>query len=97
MAAPLLATQANRPSILFIQTEDQRFDDLGCCGNWTIPLNHFVATAICCCSRASILTGQHMRRHGVRDFATPASAAQLAETYPTSCRGSVSETDSSRN
>ncbi len=95
-AGSLLAAQANRPNILFIQTDDQRFDDLGCYGNQTIQtphidqlardgvrfLNHFVTTAICCCSRASILTGQHMRRHGVQDFATPLSAAQFAETYP---------------
>lgn len=87
---------ADRPNILFIQTDDQRFDDLSCYGNRTLRtpnidalardgvrfLNHFVTTAICCCSRASVLTGQHMRRHGVRDFATPLSAAQIAETYP---------------
>lgn len=96
MAAPLLAGQGNRPNILFIQLDDQRFDDLGCYGNRTIRtphidqlardgvrfLNHFVTTAICCCSRASILTGQHMRRHGIRDFATPLTAAQFTETYP---------------
>lgn len=29
-------------------------------------------------SRASVLTGQHMWRHGIRDFATPLSAGQLA-------------------
>jgi len=91
-----LAAQPNRPNILFIQTDDQRFDDLGCYGNSVIRTphmdqlaadgvrfrNHFVATAICCCSRASILTGQHMMRHGIRDFETPLSAAQFAETYP---------------
>jgi arylsulfatase A-like enzyme len=97
LASPLLAAaQPKLPNILFVQTDDQRFDDLGCYGNPSIRtpnidrlaqdgirfLNHFVTTAICCCSRASILTGQHMRRHGVRDFVTPLSAAQFAETYP---------------
>ena len=42
----------------------------------------FVTTAICCCSRASFLTGQHMRRHGVQDFERPLSAAQLQQTFP---------------
>ena len=100
MAGSLFAAQADRPNILFIHTGDQRFDDLGCYGNPTIQtphidqlarggvrfLNHFVTTAICCCSRASILTGQHMRRHGVQDFTTPLSATQLAETYPAMLR-----------
>ena len=95
-SASLLAAQSDRPNILFIQTDDQRIDDLGCYGNSSIQtphidqfakegvrfLNHFVTTSICCCSRASILTGQYMRRHGVQDFATPLSAAQFAETYP---------------
>jgi arylsulfatase A-like enzyme len=94
------AAQAQRPNILFIQTGDQRFDDLGCYGNPVIQtphtdqlaregvrfLNHFVTTAICCCNRACVLTGQHMRRHGVRDFEQPLSAAQFAETYPAMLR-----------
>jgi arylsulfatase A-like enzyme len=40
----------------------------------------FVTTSICCVSRASILTGQYARRHGVHDFQTPIS--NLASTYP---------------
>ncbi len=90
------AAEGKRPNILFIQTDDQRFDDLGCMGNPVIRTpnldrlaeqglrfeNAFVTTAICCCSRASVLTGQHMWRHGIRDFETPLSAAQLDNTYP---------------
>jgi membrane-anchored protein YejM (alkaline phosphatase superfamily) len=74
IAALPLAAQPQRPNILFIQTDDQRFDDLGCYGNPVIQTpnidrlaatgvrfrNHFVATAICCCSRACIITGQNM-------------------------------------
>lgn len=90
------AAQPKRPNILFIQTDDQRFSDLGCMGNSVIRTpnldrlaeqgvrfeNAFVTTAICCSSRASVLTGQHMWRHGIRDFATPLAAAQLDDTYP---------------
>jgi arylsulfatase A-like enzyme len=44
--------------------------------------NAFVTTAICCSSRAGILTGQHMSRHGIRDFQEPLSAEAFAQTYP---------------
>ena len=77
-------------------TDDQRFDDLGCMGNTLIQTpnldklaadgvifnNAFVTTAICCSSRASILTGQHMRRHGIVDFATPLSSEAMDTSYP---------------
>ncbi len=86
----------SRPNILFILTDDQRFDDLGCMGNKIIQTpnldklaadgvifnNAFVTTAICCSSRASILTGQHMRRHRIYDFATPLSSEAMDNTYP---------------
>jgi len=77
-------------------SDDQRFDDLGCMGNKIIKTpnidqlaangvtfdNAFVTTAICCSSRASILTGQHMRSHRIFDFATPLSSAAMDHTYP---------------
>jgi arylsulfatase A-like enzyme len=85
-----------RPNILFVLTDDQPAGLLGCMGNeviqtpamdrlaaeGTLFTHAFVTTAICCSSRASILTGQYMRRHGIRDFDTPLSAAAFAETYP---------------
>ena len=88
------ATQ--RPNILFILTDDQRWNTLGCMGDTNILTpnidwlaqegvlfqNHFVTTSICCCSRAAILTGQYMRRNGIGDFATPFTPTQWAETYP---------------
>ena len=86
----------SRPNFIFILTDDQRFDAMGCAGNRWIQTpnidrlaargvrfrNHFVTTAICCVSRASIFTGQYERRHGIGDFATPLSGAQWTETYP---------------
>jgi arylsulfatase A-like enzyme len=87
---------AVRPNILFILTDDQRWNALGCMGDTNILTpnidrlaregvlfqNHFVTTSICCCSRASILTGQYMRRHGILDFEKPLTSAQWAQTYP---------------
>ena len=91
-----VAAEQSRPNILFMLTDDQRFDDLGCMGNKIIQTpnldrlaadgvifdNAFVTTAICCCSRASILTGQHMRRHQISDFATPLSSDAMDNSYP---------------
>ena len=85
-----------KPNILFILTDDQRWNTLSCMGDTNILTpnidrlaqdgvlfqNHFVTTSICCCSRASIITGQYMRRHGIGDFGTPFTPAQWAETYP---------------
>lgn len=96
------AAERTRPNILFMLTDDQRYDDLGCMGNSIIQTpnldklaaegvifeNTFVTTAICCTSRASILTGQHMRRHGIYDFATPLSSAAMDNTYPVLLRKS---------
>lgn len=85
-----------RPSFLFLLTDDQRFDELGAAGNRLIHTPHldslaaegvmfenaFATTAICAVSRASILTGQHMARHGVRNFHTPLTEPALDSSYP---------------
>jgi arylsulfatase A-like enzyme len=92
----MLAAESNRPNILFIFTDDQPQMCMGAMGNELIRTpnmdrlaaegvvftNAFVTTAICCSNRASILTGQHMRRHGIRDFHTPLSVEAFAQTYP---------------
>lgn len=92
------SVQANdrRPNILLMYTDDQPQNCLGIMGNAIIQTpnldrlarrgmlfnNAFVTTAICCCNRACILTGQHMARHGIRDFITPLSAEAFDRTYP---------------
>ena len=90
------ATAKPSPNIVFILTDDQRWNTLGCMGDTNIVTphidrlaregvlfrNHFVTTSICCCSRASIFTGQYVRRHGIGDFTTPFTTAQWAQTYP---------------
>lgn len=74
--SPLLAQQ--KPNIIFILTDDQRWDALGYAGNKVIHTpemdrlakegvyfkNAFVTTPICAASRASILTGMYERTHG---------------------------------
>ena len=76
--------QAARPNILFILTDDQRFDAVGYRGHPFLKTpnldrlaaegvrfpNAFVTTPICAASRASILTGRYERKHGYT-FGTP--------------------------
>ncbi len=91
-----------RPNIVFLLTDDQRWDALGCMGNpiiqtpnldilaaeGTLFMNHFATTPICYASRASIFTGLHTRCHGLEDFATPLSDDLFRITYPAMLRQS---------
>ncbi|MGN6494016.1 MAG: sulfatase family protein [Agriterribacter sp.] len=85
-----------QPNIIVIVTDDHRWDALGAAGNSIIQTpnldrlaakgilykNAYVTTAICCVSRASILSGQHVSRHKIGDFATAFSDSALQQTYP---------------
>ncbi|GAA4453577.1 sulfatase [Nibrella saemangeumensis] len=87
---------APAPNIIFLLADDQRWDALGAAGNRIIQTPNldrlvsdgfyfrraYVTTPICAISRASILSGQYARRHGIVDFATPFSDSALAQTYP---------------
>jgi arylsulfatase A-like enzyme len=99
---PASAGASRRPNFVFFLTDDQPFNGMSCTGNPVLRTpnmdrlaaegvlfeNAFVTTSICCCSRASIYTGQHMRRHGIEDFAKPLSAAQWRQTFPALLRQS---------
>jgi arylsulfatase A-like enzyme len=90
------AADERRPNIVLILTDDQPQGCMGCMGNAYIQTpnldrlaakgvlfsNAFVTTAVCCSSRVSLLTGQHMRRHGIRDFDVPLSDSAFDETFP---------------
>jgi arylsulfatase A-like enzyme len=85
-----------RPNIIFLLTDDHRWDALGVMGNEIIQTpnldslarsgvyfrNAYVTTAICAVSRASILTGQYQSRHQIGDFITSFDSAALQKTYP---------------
>ncbi len=77
-------TRSDKPNIIYILTDDQRYDELGILN----PLlntpnmdalandgvhfkNAFVTTALCSPSRATILTGQYANTHGVVDNNAP--------------------------
>jgi arylsulfatase A-like enzyme len=94
------AAAQSRPNLIFILTDDLRWNALGCMGDNLVQTpnldrlakqgvtfkNTFATTSICCVSRASIFTGQYERRHGISKFTQPLSDAQWAETYPAQLR-----------
>jgi N-acetylglucosamine-6-sulfatase len=73
------------PNIVFILSDNQRWDFMGCAGHPFVLTPHldrlaregvlfsnaFVTTSLCSPSRASFLTGQYAHKHGVRNNLTP--------------------------
>ncbi len=89
-------TDVTRPNIIFILTDDQRFDAIGYAGN---PLAHtpemdrlaeegtyfnhaMVTTPICAASRATILSGVYERTHRFNFQTGNIPDRYLAEAYP---------------
>ncbi|QDT39665.1 sulfatase family protein [Stratiformator vulcanicus] len=76
---PSLAHAAERPNVLFILTDDQRWDQLSCAGHPFLKTPHidrlaeegaycknaFITTSLCSPSRASFLSGLYANTHGV--------------------------------
>jgi len=81
----LLRTSAAKPNIIFIITDDQRYDTMGFMDKpWLQTpnmarlaregvhfVNSFVTTSLCSPSRASFLTGRYPHCHGVINNFTP--------------------------
>ncbi len=88
---------SNKPNIIFILTDDQRFDALGYAGNQLISTpemdklakegtyfrNAMVTTPICAASRASILTGLYERTHNFNFQTGNIRASYMENSYPT--------------
>ncbi|WP_265241557.1 sulfatase [Muriicola sp. Z0-33] len=86
----------NRPNIIFILTDDQRFDALGFAGNkyartpemdqlaqaGTYFSHAMVTTPICAASRASILTGVYERTHRYDFGNEKIRALYMRNSYP---------------
>ncbi|MFI8602893.1 sulfatase-like hydrolase/transferase [Cellulophaga baltica] len=86
-----------RPNIVFILTDDQSYDLLGCTGNAVVQTpnidkiaqegilftNAHVTSAICTPSRISILLSQYERKHGVNfNSGTSVSDTAWENSYP---------------
>lgn len=95
------AASAQRPNILFILTDDQRWDAVG----YVNPIvrtphidslaregvcfrNAFVTTPISAASRASLLTGMYERTHGYTFRQGPLKEPYMQQSYPVLLRAS---------
>lgn len=95
-------SQAKKPNIIFILTDDHRWDALGFAGNKIIQTpemdrlasdgvffeNAFVTTPICAASRASILTGMYERTHGYTFGQGDIKQVYMDQSYPMLLKGS---------
>jgi arylsulfatase A-like enzyme len=86
-----------KPNIIFILTDDQRFDAIGYAGNIYVETpemdklaesgtyfnSAIVTTPICSASRASILTGLHERAHNFNFQTGNIRSEYMDDSYPT--------------
>jgi len=96
LLAEMTHGQTIKPNIIFILTDDHRWDALGYAGNKIIKTpemdklaqkgiyfkNAFVTTPICAASRASILTGMYERTHGYTFGTGQIKQAYINNSYP---------------
>ncbi len=89
-------SEGKPPNVIFILTDDQRWDALGYAGNNLIQTpemdrlaregvyfkNAFITTPICAASRASILTGLYERTHGYTFQQGPLKEPYMDISYP---------------
>ena len=89
-------SESKPPNVIFILTDDQRWDALGYAGNNLIQTpemdrlaregvyfkNAFITTPICAASRASILTGLYERTHGYTFQQGPLKKPYMDISYP---------------
>lgn len=82
-------------NVVVLVSDDHRWDSLGAAGNGVIHTPHLdelaatgvrftdarATSSICMTSRASILTGQVMSRHGISRFGLPLTPGQFSDTY----------------
>lgn len=93
LAAP---APALRPNIVFVLVDDLRWDELGCTGHpfastpnadrlareGAMFTNAFSVAPLCSPSRASFLTGQYPRRHGIIDNTNRSEQSHRLRTWP---------------
>lgn len=85
-----------KPNLIVIVADDLRWDALGYAGNRIVKTphldelartgvrfrNHFVTSSICNVSRATMFSGQYLRRHQIVEFNTPFTPEQWSRCYP---------------
>lgn len=87
-------------NVVVLVIDDVRWDSIGAAGNPIVKTPHIdslaaagvrftearVTTSICMVSRASLLTGQYMSRHGIDRFGKQLTPEAFAGTYPARLR-----------
>jgi arylsulfatase A-like enzyme len=105
-AVRLSAQGGLRPNFIVVVVDDLRWDDLGCAGHPFVKTpnidrisregamfeNFFAVTPLCSPSRASILTGQYPRTHGIIDNTNRSARSHELMTFPRILRGHGYET-----
>lgn len=95
-----LFAELDRPNIVFLLTDDQSTYSLGCYGNQDVRTpnidrlaregvvfeSHYVTTAICMASRASIMTGMYEYKHGTNFTHGDMLLKRWKKTYPVRLR-----------
>ncbi|MCU0918566.1 MAG: sulfatase-like hydrolase/transferase [Planctomycetes bacterium] len=94
------AAESERPSIIFLLTDDQTIGAVGCYGNKDIITpnidkrasegvrfaSHYHTTSICMASRASLMTGRYEYRHGCNFGRGNLERRFFANSYPVKLR-----------
>jgi len=94
------------PNILFLMTDDQRWNTLGCLGNRVIQTpqidrlaaqgtlfsNAFVTASVCSVSRTAMLTGVYPCSRGRGDLVAMVTPKDVSSTYPAILRSGGYET-----
>jgi len=93
------AEVAKRPNIVFLLSDDQPLRAISHVDPWfhtpnidrlagegVVFENGFVASSICCVSRASIMLGLHNATHLIQSFDVPISAEQIERSFPVMLR-----------
>ena len=87
---------ADQPNILVILVDDLRWDEIGCAGHSFVRTpgidriahegarfrNAFCTTPLCSPVRASLLTGQYARNHGIVDNTNRSEQSHKLTTFP---------------
>ncbi|NNJ26359.1 sulfatase family protein [Alienimonas chondri] len=95
-AAAGTAAAEDRPNVVFLLTDDQSCDSLGCYGNPDVQTphldrlardgvafdNHYDTTAICMASRATVMTGLLEYRTGCNFSHGPLTQSLWEQSYP---------------
>lgn len=89
-------TPPQRPNLVFLMTDDQNIDSMGCYGNKEVKTrhldrlatdgmvfdNHYDTTAICMASRANVLTGMFEYKTGCNFGHGPLLRSNWNQSYP---------------